>query len=308
MNTSLSRSAAITEIVISAIFLVFTAVFVGLRTEHVVGVVVFSLLYFASSKLRKLAVAMLPFIIFGISYDWMRIVPNYTVNPIDTRPLYEAELALFGITSNGSAMILGEFFNVHNWPLVDVLAGIFYLCWVPLPIAFGLWLYFSGRKEYYLRFAIAFLFVNLLGFAIYYVHPAAPPWYVINYGFEPITSTPGNVAGLIRFEQITGWSVFQGLYSKNANIFAAVPSLHAAYMLIAFVYALISKQHKAVLISFAIVTIGIWFTAVYTCHHYVIDVLLGICCALVGILLFEKVILKTGPFRRFVDRYLTFIS
>ena len=42
MNTSLSRSAAITEILISAIFLAATALFVGLRTEHVVGVVLFS--------------------------------------------------------------------------------------------------------------------------------------------------------------------------------------------------------------------------------------------------------------------------
>ena len=165
MNTSLSRSAAITEILISAIFLAATALFVGLRTEHVVGVVLFSVLFFASAPLRKLAVALLPFIIFGVSYDWMRIVPNYEVNPIDTRPLYDAEMALFGITANGTRIIPGEFFNINNWPLADVLAGIFYLCWVPVPIAFGLWLYFSGQKGYYLRFAIAFLFVNLL---IYY--------------------------------------------------------------------------------------------------------------------------------------------
>ena len=37
-------------------------------------------------------------------------------------------------------------------------------------------------------------------FAGYYIHPAAPPWYAINYGFEPVLNTPGNVAGLGRFD------------------------------------------------------------------------------------------------------------
>ena len=67
---------------------------------------------------------------------------------------------------------------------------------MPVPIAFGLWLYAVGQRREYLHFAIVFLLVNLLGFAGYYIHPAAPPWYVAQYGFEPIMDTGGNVAGL----------------------------------------------------------------------------------------------------------------
>lgn len=307
MSTTLTRRAAITEVLLAAIFLAATALFVGLRTEHILIVVLFTILFFISDYTRKLAVALLPFAIFGASYDWMRIVPNYEVNPIDTRPLYEAEKSLFGLTVNGELMIPGEFFNRHNWPVADILAGIFYLCWVPVPLAFGLWLYFRKQKDIYLRFSIAFLFVNLLGFLFYYIHPAAPPWYVINYGFEPDINTPGNVAGLVRFEDTTGWHVFSSIYSKNSNIFAAIPSLHAAYMPIAFIYACISKQHKVVLALFAVITIGIWTTAVYTCHHYIIDVLLGIICALIGILIFEKGLLKINLFNKFMKAYYAFI-
>ena len=72
----------------------------------------------------------------------------------------------------------------------------------------------------YLRFAMVFLFVNLIGFAGYYIHPAAPPWYAINYGMEAILNTPGNVAGLGRFDELTGLSVFQSIYGRNANVFA----------------------------------------------------------------------------------------
>jgi hypothetical protein len=305
---SLSRGETLTCVVLALLFLTATGLFIGLRPEHLLITGLFVVLFFAAPATRRLAVALLPFVLFGISYDWMRLVPNYEVNPIDTRPLYEAERALFGITVDGQCLIPGEYFNAHHWSVADLLAGIFYLCWVPVPIAFGLWLYFSGQRRHYLRFAVAFLFVNLLGFLFYYVHPAAPPWYVLNYGFEPILSTPGNVAGLSRFQDLTGLYVFDGLYSKNANIFAAVPSLHAAYMLIAFVYAVISRQRKTLLVVFAIITVGIWATAVYTCHHYIIDVLLGIACALVGIALFEWVLLRIPPVTRFFHRYVRYIA
>ena len=74
------------------------------------------------------------------------------------------------------------------------MAGLFYLCWVPVPLAFALCLYFRGRYSVYLRFSIAFLVVNLIGFCGYYIHPAAPPWYALDYGFTPVLHTPGNMA------------------------------------------------------------------------------------------------------------------
>lgn len=44
---------------------------------------------------------------------------------------------------------------------------------------------------------------------------------------------------------------------------------------------------------FFILIIGIWFSAVYTGHHYIIDVILGAVVAGAGILIFEEIILKT---------------
>ena len=228
-----SRKEAGTVISLTALFLLLTAVCIGLRPEHVFMVGLYLLLFFASKTTRKLAVALLPFALFGISYDWMRVFPNYEANPIDVESLYNLEKSLFGINDNGNILIPCEYFAIHNCQIADFLAGIFYLCWVPVPIAFGLWLYLKGDRNLYLRFSMVFLFVNLIGFAGYYIHPAAPPWYAINYGFEPILDTPGNVAGLGRFDALTGLSIFDSIYGRNANVFAAVPSLHAAYMVVA---------------------------------------------------------------------------
>ena len=206
MKNSLFPSVreAVLVIVITAFFLILTAVCIGLRPEHFLMAGVFLLLFFAGQTTRKLAVALLPFFIFGISYDWMRVYPNYQVNPIDVKGLYEAEKSLFGLSVDGAVLIPCEYFALNHCPVADFFAGIFYLCWVPVPIAFGLWLYLKGDRKVYLRFAMVFLLVNLIGFAGYYIHPAAPPWYAMNYGFEPVLNTPGNVAGLGRFDELLG--------------------------------------------------------------------------------------------------------
>lgn len=257
---------------------------------------------------RKIAFALTPWLIFACSYDWMRLLPNYEVNPIDVKDLYDTEKMLFGIIANGSTLIPCEYFAIHHCSFADIMAGLFYLCWVPVPLAFGLYLYLKGDYKNYLHFSLAFLFVNLLGFCGYYIHPAAPPWYAMNYGFEPILNTPGNVAGLGRFDQLTGTPVFHALYGKNANVFAAVPSLHAAYMLITTIYAVRSRQHHATTAIFAFICAGIWWTAVYSGHHYIIDVTLGIATTIVGILLLEKVIMRVPAVNRLMNRYTSAIT
>lgn len=292
---------------ISILFISLTSICIGLRPEHILMTIFFFFLFFINPELRKFAVALLPFFIFGISYDWMRIYPNYLVNPIDVQNLYDLEKTLFGIKDNGSILIPCEYFASHHWIITDFFAGIFYLCWVPVPIAFGIWLYFKKARNIYLRFSMVFLFVNLIGFIGYYIHPAAPPWYAINYGFEPILNTPGNVGGLGRFDELIGLPIFHSIYSRNSNVFAAIPSLHAAYMVVALYYAIIKKCKPLVIILFAIIMLGIWFTAVYSSHHYIIDVLLGILCAIIGIFLFEKILMRLKWFNAFFNKYYNYI-
>ena len=291
------------------LWLLVTALCVGFRPEHVVMAVLIFALFFFNGVTRRLVIALVPFFLFGISYDWMNILPNYEVNPVDVAGLYNTEKSIFGITvAQAEVLTPNEFFAIHHAPFMDFLAGIFYLCWVPLPIVYGLYLYFSGRRSAYLHFAIAFLLVNLLGFGLYYVHPAAPPWYVALHGFEAVPGTPGDVAGLGRWDDMTGLGIFNALYARNSNVFAAMPSLHSAYTLIAFVYSLRSRSPLGWCIALGVVTLGIWFTAVYTSHHYILDVLGGIATALVGIAIFEYGLMKIPAVARFMDRYTNYIT
>lgn len=292
-----------------AVWLAVTGLCVGLRPEHGVLALLVAGLFVASGATRRLVVALLPFVVFGVSYDWMNIVHNYEVSAVDIGGIYGTEKSLFGILTPEGVVTPNEFCAAHTRWWLDLLGGIFYLCWVPVPILFGLWLYFKGKEEAYLHFALVFLLVNFIGFAGYYIHPAAPPWYVAQHGMEFDLGVGGNTAGLGAFDRLTGVGIFEGLYGRNSNVFAAVPSLHSAYTLVALIYAVSTKGVPGwIRVALGVITLGIWCTAVYTSHHYVIDVLLGIACAIVGWIFFEQVLMRLRPFARFIEAYAKYIA
>jgi inositol phosphorylceramide synthase catalytic subunit len=146
-------------------------------------------------------------------------------------------------------------------------------------------MFFKNRNIFF-QFALTFFLVNILGWIGYYSYPAAPPWYVSLHGFDFVASTPGNIAGMERFDAFFGVGIFQSIYAKSSNVFAAMPSLHSSYILIVLFYGIKAKL-KGWNILFALVVAGIWFAAVYSGHHYVLDVLAGILCAVAGIAIFQ---------------------
>ena len=115
-------------VVITLAFLLLTATCIGLRTEHFLMTGLFLVLFFAGKTTRKLAVALLPFVVFAVSYDWMRVYPNYQVNPIDVQGLYEAEKSLFGISVNGATLIPCEYFAIHHWFLCRSVLSLLGAC------------------------------------------------------------------------------------------------------------------------------------------------------------------------------------
>lgn len=277
--------------------------FVGLRPEHIWLYVISLFLYFVHSKTQQFILAFSIFIIYWILYDSMRVLPNYKVNPIHIAEIYEFDKYWFGVTTEGVRLTWNEFFKINHITILDVITGFFYLNWVPIPLALGFWL-FLNNKLLFLKFSYAFVFTNIVGFILYYCYPAAPPWYVEQYGFQVIHGTPGNAAGLLNFDKFFGIHLFEGMYAKNANVFAAMPSLHSAYPVLCFLYGLRLKKTWLNII-FAIFTLGIWFSAIYTRHHYVVDVLAGATTAFVSYQVFEylneKTILKKW-FDNFVEK------
>ena len=278
-------------LVLIAAYLLWVTLAVGLRNDHFVFVALVSSLFFTSQQSRKVVMALVFFVIYWIIYHSMRIYPNFEFNPVHVQEPYEFEKSWFGFQYNGDTVTPNEFFAIHTHPILDVLSGLFYLCWVPVPLMFAVWLFFRDKRML-LDFSLAFLLVNIFGFMLYYAYPAAPPWYVEIHGFQENFSIPGNEAGLANFDRILGVSLFHSMYAKNANVFAAIPSLHAAYPIITLYFGM-KKKLRLIVWVFLVILAGIWFSAVYSRHHYILDVLLGALCAMATIVVYEKIILKT---------------
>jgi len=284
----------ITMAAISAAYMLVSWLLIGYRPEQLFLVILCNVLFFASVATRNFVMAFSVFIVYWIIFDYMKAFPNYRYRPVHIESIYNAEKSVFGITTaSGNKITPNEYWQLHRYTGLDIIAGIFYLCWIPVPLMFGIYLYFKKRRQFF-YFAFTFLLVNLLGFVVYYSYPAAPPWYVSNYGFDFNPNTPGNTAGLARFDALVHAGIFQSLYSKGSNVFAAMPSLHSSYPVIVFYYAVKNKVGYMNII-FATVMCGIWFAAVYTNHHYILDVIAGIVCAIAGIALFNVIRQKFFP-------------
>lgn len=282
-------------------YLLLCAQLIGFNPEQVYLVLLFNGLFFSSHITRKFITGFSIFIVFWIIFDCMKAFPNYRYHSVQIESLYQTEKKLFGITEQGIILTPNEYWLKHGNAFLDVITGLFYLCWVPIPLAFAGYLFFKNRTMF-LHFSLTFLLVNLVGFALYYICPAAPPWYVQQHGFSFLPGTPGNPAGMEKFDHFFGIGIFRSLYSKSSNVFAAMPSLHASYPVIVLFYALKYKLGW-VKVVFAIIMLGIWFSAIYSSHHYVLDVLAGIACAIFSIVLFQWLIRKNELIKKAVQKF-----
>lgn len=290
------KKPVIIALIVSSIYLLWTILFVGFRNDHLIFIIVSLTAWFATPTSRRIYTDFSVFILYWIIYDSMRVYPNYKFNPVHIQQPYDIEKSLFGISYGDAIITPNEYFAIYHSSFLDLITGLFYLNWVPLPFFFAFYFYLTGRVKLFRNFAFVFLFVNILGFIIYYIYPAAPPWYVALHGFEFIPETMGNSAQLYRFDELVGLPVFASLYEKNANVFAAIPSLHSAYPVILLYYGSKLKRHwlNALFVFFML---GIWFSAVYSGHHYIIDVILGALVAVLGIAVYEVVANKRHPNR-----------
>ncbi|MBK0378759.1 phosphatase PAP2 family protein [Mucilaginibacter segetis] len=292
--------------VISLAYLVLSYFLVGFKSDQLVLLGIFNVLFYASAPTRKFILGFSIFIIYWIIFDYMKAFPNYYYHKVAIGELYHAEKNIFGISYHGKLLTPNEYLLLKANSFVDVIAGIFYLCWIPVPLAFAAYLFFRNRTQF-LHFALTFVLVNMLGFIVYYMYPAAPPWYIQSHGFNFQPLTQGSTAGLARFDRFFNVGIFKSIYAKGSNVFAAMPSLHSSYPVIVLYYG-IKNRLGIINIFFAIVMVGIWFTAVYASHHYVLDVLAGILCAGIGITLYNFVSHRSSSFKRFISNYSKFIQ
>ncbi|MGZ6123819.1 MAG: phosphatase PAP2 family protein [Myxococcales bacterium] len=271
---------------IGVAYIALVAVLGGLRGDHVfVGLL--GLLDLYNEKTRLFLRRFLPFIATGVIYDSMRYFYWPAIaGRVHVEEPYRFERAVFGVAGGTP----NEWFLSHHWAALDLACGFAYLVYVGEYLAIAFILFFRRHDEVLRTFALAFLLVNLLGFATYFLYPAAPPWYVTEYGFGPARlDVHSAAAAASRFDALLGTHFFDAIYGRGIDVYGAYPSLHVAYPLLA-VWAVHQVRELRWLRGPAIAFfLLICLSAVYLQHHYVTDVVLGIAYAVVTLAILGRV-------------------
>jgi inositol phosphorylceramide synthase catalytic subunit len=245
----------------------------GLTRDHVLlGLLGFLDLY--NEKARLFLKTFFPFILTGVLFDSMRYFYVPLVDGrVRTAEPYLLERAWFAV----GGRTLNEIFQVRHWAALDLVCGFAYLLYVAEYIFLALVLFARGRSSHARTFGVCFLVVNVMGWLTYFAYPAAPPWYVVQYGFGPARMDVGmHAAAALRFDALIGTDVFGRIYGRGFTTFGALPSLHAAYPFIAAILAFRMPELRWARLPAVLFFLLICLSAVYLQHHYVIDLVLGV--------------------------------
>lgn len=159
--------------------------------------------------------------------------------------------------------------------LIEDLGSIVYATHFLLPVAVGAWLWKSDRQGFR-RFGLTLVVLCGLAFVTYVVAPTTPPWLAqptsVRHVIEDAIQRSGLPASLV-------W-----LYSHHDyNLYAAFPSLHAGFPVVA-AFAAWRRSH-AIGLLLAAWAVVVWVSVVYLGEHYVADVVGGIVYATAAIVI-----------------------
>ncbi len=215
-----------------------------------------------------------PFVFLFLSYEFLRGLAPFLGIKAHFLPMIDADRFLFGHLPTVS--LQNHLYTPGNLHFYDYIATIIYMMHFILPLVFGFFLWLYKRKEFQ-KFVITLLALSYLGFLTFMLFPAAPPWMASNQGMIPKIY---NVFGDTFSTFVHGTHLPSVYQLFDPNPVAAMPSLHAAYPFL--VYLFIVKIFGKYGHLFLIYVATVCFAVIYTGNHYVIDVIFGFIYAYVA--------------------------
>jgi membrane-associated phospholipid phosphatase len=213
-----------------------------------------------------------PFTLLIMAYEEARGLANsLNVEVLHRGPFYapmiDGDRAIFGVVPTN--WLQQQLFDGHlRWgdQVLALLDRAHFI--VPPTLLFLIWL---ERRDLFLRCATALLLVSFAGAVGFLLFPAAPPWLAAQHDLiGPVARIGSLQASDSPVSSATSW--IQAHVARNEV--AAVPSLHAAYSLLTFVFAYAWRRRVG--LALAAYPLAMWFAVVYLGDHYVVDILVGL--------------------------------
>jgi membrane-associated phospholipid phosphatase len=208
----------------------------------------------------------IPFLVLFLSYEYLRGLGSQVGMPVHDVTDLE-KLLDFGQVP--TILLQHAFYRPGQVSWYDIAATMFYFLHFAFPLAVG-YLFWLQQRQYFLRYSWTLIGMSFAAFIFYVLVPVAPPWLAL----------PNSVVKIIdhtlpSFTDYPGTPVPVSLYHwVNPNPVAAMPSLHAAFPLLAFMFAWrpLGKRAWPLLVY----TILVWVSIVYLGEHYVVDIIGGV--------------------------------
>ncbi len=227
---------------------------------------------------RRYVLDFLPFICLLFVYELMRgygRVVNFDV--LHRHAYFEPMITfdrLVGLGTTPPELLQRWFWDGHLGTADQLVALLDHAhFFVPPTLLFVIWL---ERRELFYTGATAVIVAAFIAAVVFFLFPAAPPWYAGRHHLLDVVSINGIQSAASSLPH--GGSFIE--QHIPANRVAAMPSLHAAFALLTWLIA--RRWRRVAGRIFAIYPILMWFTIVYLGDHYVLDVVAGAITALVA--------------------------
>lgn len=235
-----------------------------------------------SNRAVALLMGWAPFVLLLMAYELMRdIASTLRVPPHN---LAGVERALFG-GYEPTLVLQTTIGKLGDADLIDDAGSLVYSAHFLLPIVVGVWLWRRNRADFH-RFGLSLVVLCALAFLTYVVAPTAPPWLAQPQSVQHLMQDAVLRSGL---PPALTW-----LYSHHDyNLYAAFPSLHAGFPVLAAAAAWRRNRVAGVVLS--LWAIVVWVTVVYLGEHYVADVVGGILYAALALVIVWLVQQRRSP-------------
>ena len=211
----------------------------------------------------------LPFIAILLAWQSMRSLADNLGLTVHSDDIIALERSLFfGMVP--SVELQAWLHQAGSVNAIDLFTAFLYVAHFALPLTVALFFWVVRRPLYY-RYITALMVMSFSAFVVFILFPVAPPRFAGAYGEAlPVRDLLNDTFTSLQFAPVTTW-----LYANiSGNDVAAMPSLHSAYPLLAYLFAReVWRRASLVLLVYSA---AVWFSVVYLGHHYVVDVIGGI--------------------------------
>ena len=231
-----------------------------------------ALVYKALTTTQHHILLLFPMLVWLCLYEFTWFIPPDMRPVIDVSTLPAVESFFFG------SAYLFEYMPINGALLY--LTATPYLIHFIMPWTYAVFLFLIDAKPF--TFLWHFGVLNLLAVITHVIFPTAPPWYNWKFGMVPAAyEIEGQPARFVYFDELVETSVFGGLYGQSPLVFGSFPSMHAAWP---FLIALYSTYLSLPFYRLHwLYMLWVWFAAVYSAHHYLIDLIGGAIYTLVAL-------------------------